>query len=25
LREGDENALLVLELVVEGMDPQWVA
>jgi hypothetical protein len=25
LSEGDEGALLVFELVVEGMDPEWVA
>lgn len=25
LREGDESAHLVYELIVEAMDPQWVA
>jgi hypothetical protein len=25
LSEGDEGALLVFDLVVEAMDPQWVA
>jgi hypothetical protein len=25
LREGDESAYLVFELLVEGMDPAWVA
>jgi hypothetical protein len=25
LGEGDENALLVYDVLVEGMDPQWVA
>jgi hypothetical protein len=25
LKEGDENVFLVYELLVEGMDPDWVA